>query len=279
MTTSSTSKSVRTLFISDVHLGSKDCKVEFLLHLLKHVQAEKIFIVGDLVDFWAMKRQMFWPAAHHNVIQTLLAKAQSGTEVIYIPGNHDGAMRKYRHPNVASIRIQRKAIHTTVKGKRLLVLHGDEFDEQVYLGRWLHFIGDKLYYFLLWLNRHINKLRKMSGRYYWSLSSYVKNQFAKAELAITRFRMAAIAEAKKRGLDGVVCGHIHQPDLREEEGLIYANDGDWVEHCTALIETTDGELRLIQWTDAEIAKAEIHRAKEGHRSLKPEFGNLAAKIL
>ncbi|RTE86558.1 MULTISPECIES: UDP-2,3-diacylglucosamine diphosphatase [Gammaproteobacteria] len=245
----------RTLFISDVHLGSKDCKADFLLHLLQSVKAEKIYIVGDLVDFWAMKKQMFWPAKHHEIIQSLLAKAQSGVEVIYIPGNHDGAMRKYRHPNVASIRIQRKAIHTTAAGKRLLVLHGDEFDEQVYLGRWLHFIGDKLYYFLLALNRHVNRMRKWTGRYYWSLSSYVKGQFAKAELAITRFREAAIQEAKKRGLDGIVCGHIHQPDLRMENGIIYANDGDWVEHCSALVESETGELELMYWTDAEIASA------------------------
>lgn len=264
MKTHATPISARTLFISDVHLGSKDCKAEFLLHLLKNVTAKKIYIVGDLVDFWAMKRQMFWPAKHHEVIQALLAKAQQGVEVTYIPGNHDGAMRKYRHPNVASIRIQRKAIHTTAAGKRLLVLHGDEFDEEVYLGRWLHFVGDKLYYFLLALNRYVNRFRKWTGRYYWSLSSYVKGQFAKAELAITKFREAALREAEKRGLDGVVCGHIHQPDLRTVNGLIYANDGDWVEHCSALVEQEDGSLKLMYWTDAEIAQSYIQKQQMQH---------------
>lgn len=248
-------QSVRTLFISDVHLGSKDCKAEFLLHLLARVRADRIYLVGDIVDLWAMERQMFWPASHHSVLQKILQLAQSGTEVIYIPGNHDGVMRRYRHPDVAKIRIQRKAIHVTAAGKRLLVVHGDEFDGATCHGRWLTWLGEHLYTFLLWLNRSINSVRSRFGKYYWSLSAYIKAHVSQADRLIARYRSAALQEAQKRGLDGIVCGHIYHPEIVVSGGLIYANDGDWVENCTALVEHPDGELSLMRWTDADMAVA------------------------
>jgi UDP-2,3-diacylglucosamine pyrophosphatase LpxH len=238
----------RTLFISDVHLGSKDCKAEFLLHLLKRVDVERLYLVGDIVDFWAMKRQFFWPSLHHKVIQQILSMARNGVEVIYIPGNHDEVMRKYRHPDVASIRIQRQAIHTTANNKRLLVMHGDAFDAETCHSKLLSFVGDHLYDFLLWLNRQSNRVRNLFGHNYWSLAAYVKSQLSKANEVIGHYRAAALRETAKRGLDGIICGHIHHPEMVVENELLYANTGDWVENCTALFENHEGELSLINYT-------------------------------
>tara|TARA_R100001440_G_scaffold69949_1_gene92071 strand:+ start:86 stop:895 length:810 start_codon:yes stop_codon:yes gene_type:complete len=256
----------RTLFISDVHLGSKDCKAEFLLHLLKRVDIERLYLVGDIVDFWAMKRQIFWPDRHHQVLQQILAMARNGVEVIYIPGNHDEVMRKYRHPDVASIRIQRQAIHTTADNKRLLVMHGDAFDAETCHSRWLSFVGDHLYDFLLWLNRTTNRIRNLFGHNYWSLSAYVKSQIGKAEEVIGRYRAASFRETKKRGLDGIVCGHIHHPELVESDGLLYANTGDWVENCTALFENHDGELSLMKYTFSDAQPARLSRFRRRRRA-------------
>lgn len=252
----------RTLFISDIHLGSKDCKAEFLLHLLKRVDVERLYLVGDIVDFWAMKRQIFWPALHHQVIQQVLSMARNGVEVIYIPGNHDEVMRKYRHPDVASIRIQRQAIHTTADNKRLLVLHGDVFDAETCHSRWLSFVGDHLYDFLLWLNRQTHRVRNLFGHNYWSLSAYVKSQIGKAEEVIGHYRAAALRETSKRGLDGIVCGHIHHPELVESDKLLYANTGDWVENCTALFESHEGELSLMKYTLSDAKPVRFSRRRQ-----------------
>jgi len=261
----------RTLFISDVHLGSRDCKADFLLHLLKRVDVERLYLVGDIVDFWTMKRQIFWPDKHHQVLQQLLAMARNGVEVIYIPGNHDEVMRKYRHPDVTSIRIQRQAIHTTADNKRLLVMHGDAFDTETCHSRWLAFVGDHLYDFLLWLNRTTNRIRNLFGHNYWSLSAYVKSQIGKAEEVIARYRAAAFRETRKRGLDGIVCGHIHHPELVESDGLLYANTGDWVENCTALFENHDGELSLMKYTMSDAQPARLSRFRKRRRA----FNNAA----
>ncbi|HET8817056.1 MAG TPA: UDP-2,3-diacylglucosamine diphosphatase [Pseudidiomarina sp.] len=245
----------RTLFISDVHLGSKDCKAEFLLHLLKRIEVERLYLVGDIVDFWAMKKQMFWPAEHHQVLQQLLKMAKQGVEVIYIPGNHDEVMRKYRHPDVASIRIQKQAIHTTAKNQRLLVMHGDAFDAETCHSQWLSLIGDHLYDVVMFLNRQTHKLRKKFGHNYWSLAASVKSQVGKVEQVIGYYRAAAVREATKRKLDGIICGHIHRPEITQTNGKLYVNTGDWVENCTAILESADGELHLLRYTDAAMAKS------------------------
>lgn len=248
-------QTVRTLFISDVHLGTKDCKAEFLLELLASIRCEKLYLVGDIVDFWAMKRRIFWPNSHHQVIQKIFQLANQGTDVIYIPGNHDEVLRGYRNEyfdkNRVSIQVLRQAIHTTQDGKRLLVMHGDYFDEEVCHGRFITWLGSALYDFALYLNRHFNFWRRKLGSGYWSLSSYIKSRVKGAERAIELFREAAIREVKKRGLDGIVCGHIHQPDIRTESGVLYCNDGDWVENCSALIERHDGVLELLYWTSLQ----------------------------
>jgi len=251
----------RTLFISDVHLGSKDCKADFLLHLLKRVDVERLYLVGDIIDFWAMKRQLFWPHRHHHVIQQVLAMARNGVEVIYIPGNHDEVMRNYRHPDVARIRIQRQAIHTTADNKRLLVMHGDAFDAETCHSRWLSFVGAHLYDVLLWLNRHTNYLRQRFGRRYWSLSAYVKSQISKADEVIGHYRSAALRETTKRGLDGIICGHIHHPELVTQNHLLYANTGDWVENCTALFESHSGELSLLKYTHSDTQPTRFRRRR------------------
>ena len=241
----------RTLWLSDIHLGSKDCKAEFLLHLLQNNQSDTIYLVGDIVDFWALKRRMFWPQSHNDVLNLLLTKAQEGTEIVYLPGNHDELMKPYANLLFGSVLIKPEHIHETVTGKKLLILHGDKFDQQVCFGKLHAQIGDVAYDLLLFLNRQCHNIRKRLGFSYWSLSSYLKGKVKKANEAIERYKHAAVEDAKKQGADGIICGHIHHPQLQFVKGTLYCNDGDWIENCTLLAETQNGDLQLLAWRDKE----------------------------
>lgn len=239
----------KTIWLSDIHLGCKDCKAEFLLSFLDSIEVETIYLVGDIVDFWALKRRMLWPDAHNQVLNRFLTMAEQGVNIVYLPGNHDELAKPYQHLNFGSIKVKLEHIHTTSTGKKLLILHGDKFDQQVCFGRWQAKLGDVLYDFLLFLNRQTHHIRKRLGMPYWSLSSYIKTKVKKANEAIARYKVAAIKDAKAQGADGIICGHIHHPQLLIEQGVLYCNDGDWIENCTSLVETKDGNLRLLKWRD------------------------------
>lgn len=240
---------VRAVWISDVHLGYKDCKAEFLLDFLERVECETLYLVGDIIDLWSLSRSFHWPATHNQVLRTLLKKARDGVKVIYIPGNHDRGFREFINESFGAVEIRENAVHETLEGKRLLVMHGDELDEVIRFSRFTRAIGDTAYDFLLFLNRITYRLRNRFGYSYWSLAGYVKSKLNNAAQAIDCFETATLDWARKQGYDGVVCGHIHHPNIRYENGLLYCNDGDWIENCTAMVETRDGKLEILHWSD------------------------------
>ncbi|RLV59077.1 UDP-2,3-diacylglucosamine diphosphatase [Parashewanella curva] len=247
---STTPQRYHALWLSDIHLGCKDCKAEFLIQLLGNVICDKLFLVGDIIDFWALKNRLHWPDAHHKVLQKIIAIAQTQTQVVFIPGNHDELLKSYHYFNFCNIEIQPEYLHTTISGKKLLMLHGDQFDSQVCISRYYAKLGDHLYDFILFLNRSLHAIRKRFGHSYWSLAGYIKRRVSKAQQAIARYKFAAINHAKAQNVDAIFCGHIHQPELTEESNIIYGNQGDWIENCTLLVETEAGELQLLQWDEA-----------------------------
>ncbi len=240
----------RSIWISDLHLGTPGCQAAMLLDFLRHTDSDYLYLVGDIVDGWQMQRRWFWHQTHNDVIQKILRKARKGTEVTYIPGNHDESARHFHDLAFGGIQIRNEAIHLTLKGQKLLVIHGDLFDGVVQCARWLAYLGDRLYTLTLKLNRWFNLARARVGLPYWSLAQYLKHKVKNAVSYITDFERALAHEAQRRGLDGVVCGHIHKAEIRHIDGILYCNDGDWVESLTALIETVDGELRVIAWRGA-----------------------------
>lgn len=239
----------RSIFISDVHLGTRECRAEYLLDFLESSLCDHLYLVGDIFDLWSMRRRVFWSAEHSAVIQALLDKAQSGTRVIYIPGNHDGALRVFAGTEFQGIRVRLEAEHLTADGRRFLVSHGDEFDALVRHNRLVKALGDGAYQMLLRLNRHYNRWRGYMGHPYWSLSAHVKNRVTRARRYMRRFEEAAAGEAVRRSYDGYICGHIHKAGIEPIQGVLYCNDGDWVEHCTALTEDYQGNLHLLHWSD------------------------------
>jgi UDP-2,3-diacylglucosamine pyrophosphatase LpxH len=236
----------RALFLSDVHLGCKDCQADYLLRFLKQCRARKIYLLGDIVDLWAMQKQVFWKASQNEVVRQLLKMAEQDTEIIYVPGNHDEALRLYVGKTFGSIHIQLRSSHTTLQGKRLLLLHGDEFDKLVRLGGWHGRLGDHLYDLLLFLHRWCNRIRRLFGYRYFSLAAYIKSKVPGAH---ARYRAAAVARAKHAGYDGIVCGHIHHSEICLEGGILYCNDGDWIDSCTALLERQDSSLELYHCSE------------------------------
>ena len=239
----------RTLWISDLHLGTPGCQAQALLDFLRRTECKTLFLVGDIIDGWQLRRQWYWPQAHNDVIQKLLRKARKGTRVIFIPGNHDEFARKYVQHNFGGIEVADEWIHETADGRKLWVMHGDLFDGVIQCAKWLAHLGDTMYEFTLKLNRHLNSLRARMGLPYWSLSKYLKHKVKRAVSYVSDFEVAVAREARKRGLQGVVCGHIHHAELREIDGVLYANDGDWVESLTALIEHADGRLEIFDWAE------------------------------
>jgi len=239
----------RTVWISDVHLGTRGCKSEFLLDFLKHIDCEQLVLVGDIIDLWKMKSGGYWPPMHSEIVQHLMALAKQGKRVIYVPGNHDELFRGYVDSLMAGIEIRNELIHRTADGRRFLVMHGDEFDAVVCNSRWLAVLGSEAYDFSLLLNRWFNALRRRLGFPYWSLSAYLKHSIKNAVSFISSFEAALVHAAEQRGVDGVICGHIHHAAIREVDGITYCNTGDWVESCTALVESPEGKLSILRWAE------------------------------
>lgn len=240
---------VRTVWISDLHLGFRGCNAEMLLDFLHQVECETLYLVGDIVDVWNMRRGLYWPQAHNNVIRTLLGKAKHGTRVVFVPGNHDEVFRDYIGMVFGNIEIAAEVIHETRDGRRLLVVHGDEFDSVVSCHPWLAHLGSHAYDWLLGANRWLNALRRRLGLGYWSLAGYLKHKVKNAVNYISGFEDVLAREASRRGMDGVVCGHIHHAEIRDVGAIRYHNCGDWVESHTALVERFDGEVVLMHWRE------------------------------
>ncbi len=239
----------RTIFISDIHLGTRGCKADFLLDFLKHTESETLYLVGDIVDGWRLKKAWFWTQAHNDVVQKLLRKARKGTNVIYVPGNHDEFARDFLDHEFGEVKVLRDAIHKAVDGRRFLVAHGDECDGVMIYAKWLAILGDKAYSAALTLNTWYNGVRRALGRPYWSLSKYLKHKVKNAVQFISNYEQAMARMARERGADGIICGHIHHAEIREIDGITYMNDGDWVEGCTALVEHFDGRWEILHWAD------------------------------
>ena len=251
----------RTIWISDIHLGTRGCNAALLIDFLDSTDSETMYLVGDIIDGWRMKRKFYWPAAHNDVVWRIMKRAKRGTRVVYIPGNHDEMFRQFTGMSFGGVEIRRKAIHETADGRKLLVLHGDEFDTIMLAHRWLAFVGDFAYEWLMRCTHVVNKVRAWMGKPYWSLSKTAKHKVKNAVEFISRFEEVVAHEAGARGVDGVVCGHIHNAEAREIAGVQYYNDGDWVEGCTALVEHFDGRMEILHW--AEEIKARV--------AIKPEY--------
>ncbi len=236
----------RALFVSDIHLGTRACKAEALYQFLLQHDYQKLYLVGDVIDFEQMHRRTHWPQRHNDIIALIMARAKQGVEVIYVPGNHDAAMRDFVGEVFGAIRVQLDAEHITHAGKRLWITHGDVFDAAVKYPKLWSFCGDQLNELLLTLNSLLNRLRTRIDLPYWSLSTYLKTHLSKASAYIARYENAAIHESRKRGYDGVICGHIHYAAHYERDGFWYMNDGDWVESCSAIIENAHGEMQLLR---------------------------------
>jgi UDP-2,3-diacylglucosamine pyrophosphatase LpxH len=242
-------KHYRSVWLSDIHLGCKDCKADYLLDFLNKNTMDTLYLVGDIVDMWAMRKRFIWPDSHNQVLHRLMTISHQGTQVIYLPGNHDAPLQKYDGMTFGDVQVCRERVHTNVNGKCFLVLHGDQFDDDVCFGSIQAWIGDKGYDLLLLLNRWYNRSRAMLRLPYWSLAGYIKSHIQGANQAIERYRNACVNRARERGLDGVICGHIHHPEKSLIDGIEYLNDGDWVENCSALAEDAKGNMNLIYWTE------------------------------
>jgi UDP-2,3-diacylglucosamine pyrophosphatase LpxH len=244
----------RAVFVSDVHLGSKHCHAAEFADFLAALRCDRLYLVGDIVDLWWMaQRRATWNGAHNRVVEVLHALRRDGTELIYVPGNHDRPVRRFCGLVLPRMAIRRRAIHVTADGRRLLVTHGDDYDAATHFGGMQERFGDWLYYRILTGNRLLNAMRARCGLRYWSLSEFLKRRSGAAERYIARFVQAGYDDARRRGLDGIVCGHVHRAALLERDGCVYANDGDWVESLTALAEDPDGTLRLLAHTGETIS--------------------------
>lgn len=252
----------RTIFLSDIHLGNKDCQAEYLLNFLESTCCTTMYLVGDIIDILALKKKLFWPESHYQVLKAIQKKAQSGTRVIYIPGNHDATLREFGDSNFMDIELTLQAVHTTEQGKKLLVLHGDAFDHAILYKALNRVIGLYAHDFAVFLNRWTSRFRRLVGLPYWSLANYLKHHVSKARKTIENFEVAAAQTAKAQGLDGVVCGHIHKPEIRMIDGVLYCNDGDWTESCSSLVESLNGELHLIHWSEQQNTIKKYEPGKE-----------------
>jgi UDP-2,3-diacylglucosamine pyrophosphatase LpxH len=261
----------RTIWISDVHLGTSGCQAKRLLDFLKATESEQLYLVGDIVDGWQLRRRWYWHQTHNDVVQLILKKAKKGTKVTFVPGNHDESVRQFIGLDFGGIQIRDELIHTCADGKRMLVLHGDRFDGVIACAKWLAYVGDSLYTMVLKFNQVFNAWRARSGLPYWSLSQYLKLKVKNAVSYITSFETALAEEAKKQGLDGVICGHIHKAEIREISGILYCNDGDWVESLSALVEEADGSLSLIDWLEV-MRRVDLHKTLR----LQPDICAVAA---
>ena len=240
----------RSIWISDVHLGCRGCRADFLLDFLQATESKHLYLVGDIVDVWAMENGVYWPEAHNRLLRAFLDKASNGTQVVYLPGNHDEVFRAHDGAELGNIAVRNQVIHTTTDGRRFLIMHGDKFDQVVQSSRWLAKLGSRAYDLLLAANSLVSVIRRMLGLRYWSLAAYLKHKVKDAVNYIGHYEEAVAQEARSHRVDGMICGHIHHAEMREIDGVVYCNCGDWVESCTALVEHHDGRLELLRWTDA-----------------------------
>lgn len=244
-------KKHRAIWISDVHLGTRGCKADFLLDFLKHNEAEYVYLLGDIIDGWRLKKGWHWPQKHNDVVQKLLRKARKGAQVVYVPGNHDEFARDFLGLQFGGIEVKQEAEHVTADGRRMLMLHGDKYDGVMVYAKWLAHLGDWAYESLLVINHYFNILRRKMGYDYWSLSAYLKHKVKNAVNFISDFEELVSGAAKKDNMDIVVCGHIHKAELRYVDDILYCNTGDWVESCTAMVEGSTGQLSIIHWSDKQ----------------------------
>lgn len=245
-------RKVRAIFISDIHLGTRACQAESLLGFLRVFDAEYLYLVGDIVDFWAMNRNIQWATSHNTVVQKILRRARHGTQVIFVPGNHDELLREYDGIAFGGIQVRNEAVHETVDGKRYWVVHGDEYDQVTRHHRWVAVLGDVAYNMLVRLNQLLSRIRRLLRRPgYWSLAGYAKKKVKKAVNFIFDFEDAVVHAARQRKMDGVVCGHIHWSSDRMIDGIHYLNCGDWVDTCSGIVEHHDGRIEIIHWSEFE----------------------------
>ncbi|HRX35562.1 MAG TPA: UDP-2,3-diacylglucosamine diphosphatase [Aestuariivirga sp.] len=260
----------RAIFISDIHLGTRRAQTGALLEFLRVTTSDQLYIVGDFIDNWALRKAWHWDQLHNDVIQKLLRKARKGTKLIYIPGNHDENFRNFVNLRFGRVAVLQETVHLAANGKRYLVLHGDKFDGVVRFAPWLAKLGDTAYEVSMALNASVNRVRRLFRLPYWSLSAYLKNRVKKAVEFISHFEDAVVREARQRNCQGVICGHIHTPDDREIDGIHYLNDGDWVESCTALVEHLDGRFEILDWNKMISTEAEApHAHPDRDRRLVP----------
>ena len=247
LTNSAGPRHFRALFISDVHLGARGCQATKFLDFLRYHEADTIYLVGDIVDGWAMKSGFYWPQSHNDVVQKLLRKARKGTRIIYLPGNHDEFLRGYYGTHFGGIEVREHAIHHGADGRDYLVVHGDHFDLIVTQARWLALLGDKAYDTAIFINRLFNNVRRLLGLGYWSLSQWAKLKVKNAVSYIGEYERALAADARRHEAQGIICGHIHHAAIHDDFGIRYVNCGDWVESCTAVAEHHDGRMEIIRW--------------------------------
>ncbi|WP_295524781.1 UDP-2,3-diacylglucosamine diphosphatase [Novosphingobium sp. Chol11] len=259
-------RKVRTVWISDVHLGTRGCNADMLIDFLASIECETLYLVGDILDGWRLSRGWYWPDAHNEVVRRVLKMAHRGTRVVLIAGNHDEMLRPYAGLSFGGVELALQAIHTTADGRRLLVTHGDEFDGVVLYARWLAFLGDKAYEILLKANRWVNLVRRQFKLPYWSLSSYMKKRVKNAVQFICAYEEAVAHAARDMGVEGVVCGHIHCAEIRQIGDVTYYNDGDWVESCTALVEDFAGAIAIVDWADVCAKEAQAASARGNETS-------------
>lgn len=238
----------RSVWISDIHLGTRHCQAETLLEFLRLVDSQYLYLVGDIIDGWQLKKSWYWKQSHNDVIQKIIRKARKGTHVIVIPGNHDEFLRNYTPLRFGRIALVDQAIHRTADGREFLVLHGDQFDGVMQHAKWLAYLGDQAYEVALVINRWFNIIRRILGKEYWSLSAYLKGKVKNAVSFISTFEDVVVRSIQRLGVNGVICGHIHRAEMRDINTLLYCNDGDWVESCTALVEHLDGRLEILDWS-------------------------------
>ena len=270
----------KTIFISDLHIGSTQCQADTLLDFLKHNESETLYLVGDIIDFWALSKRVYWPRDHNTIIQKILRKARHDTKVIYVPGNHDENVREYDEHVFGDIEVRNSIVHTTVDGKRFLVVHGDEYDTIAKYHQWIAKLGSKGYDFLLEVNRAVRAVRRVMGiQSHFSLAAYIKFKVKNAVQFISDYEQSIVMTLKDEGLDGVICGHIHHAEIKEMDGFLYVNTGDFVESCTAIVEHDCGRLELIRWDPSLISKVEdLVEGMTGERDLPAEVTDAGAAV-
>jgi UDP-2,3-diacylglucosamine pyrophosphatase LpxH len=240
-------RDLRSVFISDVHLGTRGAQTERLMDFLERIEPDHLYLVGDILDFWKGRSGWYWPRINNQLVQKVVDLANNGTRVVFIPGNHDEVLRDYVGSEFNGVVVERDTVHEAADGSRYLVLHGDEFDSVVMHNKWVAYLGGEAYNFLLVVNRWFNYVRRRLGFRYWSLSAFLKHKVKNAANYIASFEQAVAREAKERGADGVICGHIHKAEVSRIQDVTYGNCGDWVESCTALVEHADGRLEILDW--------------------------------